>query len=843
MSETRSRKTFRLDAQRLIDERMARREGKKKFTQQDMADLLDIGLATLKKAEAGDCLDERIARQILTRLDLDAADLGFTPCDAAPDQDPTLYLHHLHNDCAFIDVRGLIVGSGKAPRLNIGEVYIPLTTTGSSGARGLDAPRTVSLDESLTHRKLVIVGDPGGGKSTYLKWLAWKCSGPGSTQFPILVRIFALEAFIHKKVHSGAPDLPDSASADWLPLYLEALSAEFSWNLDADFFRRKLREAFTLILLDGLDEIPDSTRRAHMARWFERAAAAFRDARFVVTTRPATYEGKSTLDDFETVRIGDLDLPAMEDFLAKWSGFLFSQDATAARSLTGELISALRGRPEIRRMARNPLMLTALAVIQWNDRRLPDQRADLYESILKWLSEARDYPNRPPGHRVLSIFGRLALEMQRRPGGRVKQLERDAAAKIIEPEFREVPADQRFEAALDFLVNETLYSGIVVSRGDSTEYWHLTFQEYLAARRIAALEPEKLLFEEDRWLKQEWREVLLLVPGVLIRNGMERVDAIFTEALARTAGPGVALSLKARAAGLLGAARQDLRAWKYEPPDDAPYQELLTEIRSIFERGKAEKIDLRVRLEAAEALGQAGDWRFQDGHDNWILLPGGTFTMGSQKKLKKSPNYDPETTKWDGEVREVTLEPFSLGRYPVTVAEYQKFVEDEETGYRQKSSWTKGWAPAAAEPSNWDEQVLHPNRPVVNVNWYEATAYCEWKRDGIRLPSEAEWEYAARGTSGRRYPWGDEAPDINRANYHDTNVGSASPVGLFPNGATPEGIQDMAGNVLEWTSEQGVRGGDFYYEAVNLRAAVRLRLEPDVSSNLLGFRCVREVIP
>ena len=159
----RARRKFKLDGARLLEARQARDQEteagrRKKCTQAEMAEFLGIGLATLKKAEAGECLDERIARQICEKLSLDKAESGWAPCDAPPEQDPAEYVKLLHQECAFIDVRGLIVGSGKAPRLPIGEVYIPLKAAGGG-------EREISLDETLGHRKLVIIGDPGGGKS------------------------------------------------------------------------------------------------------------------------------------------------------------------------------------------------------------------------------------------------------------------------------------------------------------------------------------------------------------------------------------------------------------------------------------------------------------------------------------------------------------------------------------------------------------------------------------------------------------------------------------------------------------------------------------------------------
>jgi len=125
---------------------------------------------------------------------------------------------------------------------------------------------------------------------------------------------------------------------------------------------------------------------------------------------------------------------------------------------------------------------------------------------------------------------------------------------------------------------------------------------------------------------------------------------------------------------------------------------------------------------------------------------------------------------------------------------------------------------------------------VVAVNQEEARTYCQWA--GKRLPKEQEWQEAAQGTDGRIYPWGNQAPDCNLANYADCKIGETLPVGSRPAGASPYGAQDMAGNVLEWVEEKGVlRGSSCGSFAAALRVSLRSTNIAWGRGGLIGFRC------
>jgi len=133
--------------------------------------------------------------------------------------------------------------------------------------------------------------------------------------------------------------------------------------------------------------------------------------------------------------------------------------------------SALRCRPEIRRLARTPVMLTALAVVHWHEKRLPEQRADLYESILEWLAKGRELrPGRPSPERSVALLQILALAMQDHPEGRQVQIRRHWAGRAIAPAWRDVPEEERTARAEEFLKAEELDSGIVVGRGDDLRF-------------------------------------------------------------------------------------------------------------------------------------------------------------------------------------------------------------------------------------------------------------------------------------------------------------------------------------------------------------------------------------
>jgi formylglycine-generating enzyme required for sulfatase activity/predicted phosphodiesterase len=855
------------------------------------------------------------------------ADFALAASKPAPDRstppirsgDLRKYLDDLWTETGHIDIRGLVTGKPEAHRFPIEALYIELQAGGAGErasadlAKGADAdrralhpsgPRENPLRAALAQPRVVIIGDPGCGKTTFLRWVAHCLAGDRlgrdpqaaarrlglpRAHLPILVSLADWLDYIEAATaKQKGPDLPNGA--EWLTAYLGARARDANQGLEAEDFRRLLAADEAMLLLDGLDEAPDRHQRERVVRRIERIAQAWGGCPLVVTSRPAAYQDKAVLGGFAHTTIEALDASAIDGFLARWSRALFPDRPERAAAHHRELAGALASRREIRLLARNTVMLTALAVVHWNEKRLPEQRAELYEAIIRWLSESREQrPGREKAQRCRQLLGDLALAMQSDPQGRQVQVTRRWAAERIAHRFGAGADGEPVDRAEGFLADEEVDSGIIVRRGHQLRFWHLTFQEYLAAQALAG-RPDGERAEQLLGLgrdpvpplyRPEWRECVLLLGGVLYLQGEDKVEGL-GQAVLDALGESPSRAEQARAAGLLGALIRDLDPFGYRPADPR-YAQILHAAMAIFDPEQAPAIPLADRITAADALAQAGDPRLDwTLPERWVALPGGRFPMGAQSKRKKARGYDPDARDDEAPVHAVRISPLRIARFPVTVGEFATFLDDED--HRDPRWWQAGGGDEPPEPGDWEAQQRYPSRPVVQVSWYQAMAFCIWLTDRlaracgakdrielpadqvVRLPTEAEWEYAARGETGRRNPWGNERPDPERTNYDETKVGHLTPVGLFPGDRTLEGVRDLAGNVWEWCldaydekfytrcQQQGtpedpvcagdpevprvLRGGAFDGRSGGLRASDRGGDDPRSRGGGIGFRCV-----
>jgi formylglycine-generating enzyme required for sulfatase activity len=256
---------------------------------------------------------------------------------------------------------------------------------------------------------------------------------------------------------------------------------------------------------------------------------------------------------------------------------------------------------------------------------------------------------------------------------------------------------------------------------------------------------------------------------------------------------------------------------------------------------------------------------------NMAWVKGGTFVRGSnfkenQDTLKLCRKYDRACKLWwfsdEFPLKLVTLKSYWIDIYEVTNQQYLEFVK--ATGHRPALDDTCE-TDSCWEGNLWKGNsfsMLIRNQPVTQVDWYDAVAYCKWK--GKRLPSEAEWEKAARGPSGYIYPWGKGSPK-GRATYNKKwkGIATMTNVGSYPRGVSIYGLHDMAGNVWEWVDDwymrtyysagkkkypkgpakgefKVLRGGSWINFPDSLRSAFRRWSKPDLRFNDTGFRCAKD---
>ncbi len=746
---------------------------------------------------------------------------------------PAKYLAWLQDRTRSIELSQLKVAPQEIPPPAIDTLYIRLKTAAPTEKTSeLGRPKPENLEVALRNRRLVIEGKPGGGKTTFVRWVAWMLCRPAGPPpdfpvagFPICVRIRDLDEHIantRKRARRGDPTT--AVESRWIAHFL---ASHRGWDLDEQFFDDKLRSEDTVLLLDGLDEAANHQRRVDIVKMIQEAAGQY-GCRIAVTTRPGAHQGRATLSGFSPASIEDLDDLGIDGFLLQWCRWLKRGDEAAAQGYYDEVRHDVAV-PGIHHVARNPLMLTSLAVLHFRRHHLPQQRVKLYEQILDWLAEqAAEKHREHTKDGLLESFGYLALGMQEWKGGHRLKVGIDDAAGLL------TPKNHSLKPMRQFLEQAQIDSGIITLLGGEIAFWHRSFQEYLAARTLADFPDVKLAQRACKFLySAEGREVLPLVAARMAESAKQRLGELFNK-LTRHAASQKSLTRKAHAVGVLGHMLVDVMPFGYDlhhlsQPAFKHYVDLGHAVEVIFLKGKARGIGLKTRVAAAEALDQASQSRLRTPGDPeyWVDIRGDTFTIGGDPKaLQSLPK------------KSVTVPTFRIGRFPVTVWEYGRYLDERD----------------AAPPEDWDEQSQHLSRPVTGITWHDAQRYCEWAsktwKISCKLPTEQQWEFAARGAGGRIYPWGPEEqePDEHRANF-GMKVGKPTPVGMFPDGDTPESVADMAGNVWEWTrSDFGkgakcVRGASFGYVAWDLRAAGRGGVAPDGGDGYFGFRCVREEIP
>ena len=803
------------------------------------------------------------------------------------------YLAWLRLCCESVELLGLDLKESQNVRL--GQVYVPAVTAPKAETADRGKPEALREERHalLLHRlgseSLYLPGAPGAGKTTFCRWLALVvASGAipahpvGVTEefeeklpdglrgrFPLLCRL--REWAGHEECLRGNGHWTRTELEDSLNLWLEKTKpGGLTWAA----FHDELQAGRALLILDGVDEVPDSLPLGHLPRrnlvtgladalpeWLKRGN------RVLLTSRPyGLCNDDRRRVNLPVAELAELPGPLQDTFVRRW--YAAADPAQAAEKASGLLVH-LQEREDLAELRRNPMLLTALCVMYDQGKRLPQDFYRLYDAVVGQVLYKR-YLTENERDRARFRLEAIALGMHL---GRGKALRDILAAEVDTDEIDSHLADYRRDdtstevGATDAaLVREDLLSnsGLLLPRSDRrAAFYHLSFQEFLAAvrvKRIGKTLPDEVL--ASRASTPAWRRTLTFLFCTIAdkdsrKAAFEALEPLLThlqpEQLAKDPNPALLLAdclevahgWESNLEGFAAPLRQacDHALEHLNPPERAHLWRALGKL-GWDNRPGVDVMSNRLGLQDRVGLGKLPDIA-------WVEIPAGPFLYGEKKQTK-------------------TIPAFKIARYPITNSQFQCFMDDG--GYADGRWWVGLAGHPASERGFWNT----PNHPRETVSWYEAVAYTRWltaklheygllpEAMTVRLPTEQEWEKAARGDDGREYPWGDGFQS-GHANINETwgnvgtfDLGQTTAVGIYPKDTLPYGLLDMAGNVWQWclneyrqperTGTEGderrvLRGGSWHYGRDLARCASRYDYDPVVRYDDDGFRVVCCVSP
>lgn len=749
--------------------------------------------------------------------------------------------------------------------LDMERAFVPMRLARSDG-------RSESLSRVLSgHDRLVIQGQPGGGKSTLVQFISLimaKASLDPNQYGELPQERFKCPVLFPLKINLEKCN-------DGYRVYDLMLGAVP--RVSGRYIEQRLDQGHVLFIFDGLDEVADGRCRFQVMSEIRELTDSLRTAdkanHFIVTTRAAGYRHRILAGGgYALYTLQELAPEQQEDMVRRYNEVWAEQMPSVGsgeswQSRANELIEQLRKNPGLARLKNNPLLLSQIAMLHFQGESLPAKRHELYEMCISHLIRRRDEGEMRQSEidKRMALSGEVALAMHKKKEcktfTRAEIEETLAAAVDRHPDIVE-PASQ-MSRWIESMEHEW---GLLIDHASQDDeqarysFSNLSFQEYLTAYIIHR-------YPDDHWpvlranLRDDWwQEVVLLYTAMPFQpNRPSPLDQVLDELLQTTVSASSTLLIQAG---------RCLASERLHPIGSKWHDQIIRQLKPLSYGSQAENIEALQALCRIEPDGRRfvlerilGRHNPLDPQQVMDLLRCMNDPDARQHLREALLNELDERPKIDerillaealGQIQDTRLSqmveilpgsdrrvktPFRIAKYPVSNVEYAEFVEEE--GWQAPPYWLNGVYPFRLA-----------NHPVTHVSIHDAEAYCKWfsKTSGrvFRLPTEVEWLAAAEEDEpGRRFPWGGKY-DRFYFNWRRT-LGDTSPVGIYFEGETEHGVADLLGNVWEWTQEREgaqyvLRGGA--WDSMDLgEQGLRARsLEsPSVRRDNIGFRIIEEI--
>jgi len=743
-----------------------------------------------------------------------------------------------------------------------------------------------AMESANLLNRLVILGDPGSGKSTFLQFLTLSLTGhlinpeanwmtelqeQGWEQGERIPVVVTLRDF--------AQDVPAGTMTGGANLLFDHIERQLARpRLEACFpaLQEALENGSALVLMDGLDEVPDERRDLIRQTIIDFIQRNHRSNRYIVTCRILSYtQAVWKLPGMAEQTIAAFEEKQIIHFVRAWYAALAELreiDTATAERRAEELIAEMENE-QVGKIAQNPMLLTVMAIVHNHQGSLPKEIARLYQDCVellmqKWRPTAATSLMTALGVRDVDLdqmLEQIAYEAHS------KQAERQGAADIPEHDIIGI-ARTRLGGDLNkagiFCEYVEKQAGLLIGRGQTAAGWrvfsfpHRTFQEFLAGRWAAnndfpEIAPE--LAEQGA----NWREALMLATGHLVFNQGQTTLALSAVDSLCPPDDTPQTELDWQKVWLAGDMLKLIGLERAEATRKGPglIKRLRQRLVDLIEGGHLPPVE---RAAAGRTLSVLGDPRpgvglRPDGLPDIVWadeIPIGNYWIGSDDRIDSNTRRQIEIAQ-----------PFRVAKYLVTQSQYLAFQNDtSERGYTC-AEWWDGLAAADDDKLHAEPYFPYANHPMEQVNWYQAVAFSRWltwhyreagliaSDEEIRLPHETEWEVAARGADECDYSFPGEF-DPAKANTQETAIGQTCAVGLFPDGVSPYGALDMTGNVDEWslnwsggnsdlngTDNRSVRGGSWLGSDAATRASYSAYMSPSSRYGSFGFRVVYLPLP